>query len=78
MNFKIKVVENIGSDSRVIFGDIGSIRAVTDGVLYDNDGFGWSNNGALFHNIEEVNAYFEDEDEYQTVFELAEEQEGTE
>jgi len=76
MNFKIRVAENIGSDSCELFGCPGTVLEVKDGILQDNDEFEWTNAGKLFHSLEEINIYFMDEDEYQTRFEMAEEKES--
>lgn len=72
-NFKVRVVGNIDGDSEGAFGKVGSILSVEDGELWDNDGFGWSNDGKYFHSIWEVNNYFSNAFPYSTVFELVEE-----
>lgn len=75
MNFKIRVVENIGSDSVNAFGHVGNELSVQYGALEDLEGYEWNNCNSLLHDIEEVNEFFSEDDSYQTVFELVESEE---
>lgn len=72
MNGKIRVVENIGSDSEDTFGLDGSVLTVIGGEFMDIEGFPWNRDHTGFGSIEQVNEYFATADEYQTVFELVE------
>lgn len=71
MNFKIRVVENLGVESKEAFGETGTILDVANGSLRDNEGFDWNNN---FKNICEIHDYFNNGklDWYKTKFELVE------
>lgn len=73
MNFKMKVAENIGRYSVDVFGVVGDIIEVVDGVFFDKEGFFWNNDGNLFLNVEQVNKFFNVPDVWNTRFELVEE-----
>lgn len=70
MNFKIRVVENIGEDSQLTFGVPGTINEVTDGVLQDIEGFKWYGG---FGGLNDINEFF-NQSYFKTVFELVEEE----
>lgn len=73
MNGKIRVVENIGSDSEDTFGEPGTVLTVADGTFEDLDGFGWNYpDESGYEDVDQINEYFSEEDEYRTVFELVE------
>lgn len=73
-NFKIRVQENIGSDSIRTFGEPGTVLHITNGLLLDNDGTTWKNDGKRYKNFREVVSHFsEPRDNYQTIFELIDE-----
>lgn len=73
-NFKMKVVKNIGSNSVYHIGKVGTIIAVVDGKFPDpnDESFPWTNEGKLFKNFEQVSSYFSEEDRFETIFELLE------
>lgn len=74
MNGKIRVVENIGSDSEDLFGEPGTVLTVIDGVFEDLEGYRWEDVGwSGYKDVDQINEQFSEEDEYQTVFELVEE-----
>mgnify|MGYP007098875713 CR=1 FL=1 len=54
--FKI-ALENASIDW---LGEVGHVFEVVNGVFKDIDGHTWSNNGRGFHDVEEINQYFED------------------
>ncbi len=78
MNFKIRVVENIGSWSKRLFGTPGTILVVTNGSFNDLDDFEWDYDDNPFSNIDEINEFFGEEDQWNTIFELVVEQEVAE
>jgi hypothetical protein len=73
MNFKIRVVENIGAYSYRKFGSPGSILRVIDGVFKDKESSIWTNDGEKYNDPEDINKHFSEKDEWQTLFELVEE-----
>lgn len=73
MDFKIRVVENIGNWSEEIFGKAGTVLVVNNGEFFDLEGFLWNNDCEPFKNIEEINTLFNERDFWQTEFELVEE-----
>lgn len=76
MNFKIRVVENIGEDSIENFGVPGTEINVVGGEFKDLLNYHWCKDGKCFQNIQEVNEYFNQDDGatwFNTVFELVEE-----
>ena len=75
MNFKVRVKENIGENSRECFGKPGTILEVKDGVLYDIDGDDWKSDYDSFTSVEEINNEFDLGLSYDTEFELVEEDE---
>lgn len=75
MNFKVRVKENIGENSREYFGKPGTILEVKDGVLYDIDGDDWKSDYDSFTSVEEINNEFDLGLSYDTEFELLEEDE---
>lgn len=75
MNFKVRVKENIGENSREYFGKPGTILEVKDGVLYDIDGDDWKSDYDSFTSVEEINNEFDLGLSYDTEFELVEEDE---
>ena len=75
MNFKVRVKENIGENSRECFGKPGTILEVKDGALYDIDGDGWKSDCGRFISVEEINNEFDLGLSYDTEFELVEEDE---
>ena len=75
MNFKVRVKENIGENSRKYFGKPGTILEVKDGVLYDIDGDDWKSDYDSFTSVEEINNEFDLGFSYDTEFELVEEDE---
>ena len=72
-NFKIRVVENIGRYSARGFGSVGIVLNVVDGTLIDSENREWTMDGEKFSSIHDVNKYFGEKDQWQTVFELVEE-----
>lgn len=73
MNGKIRVVENIGSDSEDAFGEPGTVLTVADGTFEDLEGYEWKDvEWEGFEDIGQINDYFSDRDDYQTKFELVE------
>lgn len=72
-DFKIRVVKNIGKSSDRVFGSIGTEFEVVNGVFYDKNSFEWDNDSKTYKTIEEINRHFSENDEWQTIFELAEE-----
>lgn len=66
MDFKIRVIENIGEDSEKQFGPLDTILDVVAGEIRSFNGVIWGN----FENIQDINNYFSEEDEYETVFAL--------
>lgn len=74
MNFKIRVVENIGCYSGTCIGPVGTIFNVVDGKLQDIMGYQWNNiDDTGFDNVKEINNYFTLVDCYSTKYELVEE-----
>lgn len=71
---RVKVVKNIGEESKYEFGVEGNILEVKDGCINSLRGCcyweQWSQHECT---IEALNKYFGEEDQYQTVFELVEE-----
>lgn len=71
---KVKVVKNIGEESKYEFGVEGNILEVKDGCIKSLRPLcyweQWSQHECT---IEALNKYFGEEDQYQTVFELVEE-----
>lgn len=55
MNFKIRVVENIGTSSKITFGSPGITLEVENGTLIDTEKYRWQED---FENIKEINEYF--------------------
>lgn len=75
MNFKIRVVENIGCYSGICIGPVGAIFNVIDGKFQDIMGYQWSGISITgFNDVAEINDYFEFTDNYATKFELVEEE----
>jgi hypothetical protein len=74
MNFKIRVVENIGEYSEEIFGPVGFTHTVHKGGFHDLNGNKWSDGKKGFSNTDEINKYFADYACYNTVFALVEEE----
>ena len=68
MNFKVKVVANIGSDSAYFFGKVGTIHEVKNSILVDLLDNRW-----IADNIEHINEKFGINGRMQTLFELVEE-----
>lgn len=73
-NFKIRVVENIGKYSESTFGPAGSILSISDSEFRDLDGYDWYDTLDQPVNIKNINNCFSDVDEFQTKFELVEEE----
>lgn len=74
-NFKIRVVENIGDCSVDVFGSIGTVFEVENGVFKDKEGFTWINDGKTYKSIEDINNQINKEDlSFRTRFELIKEQ----
>lgn len=67
-SFKVRVVENIGSESKRIYGKVGTIISVTDGKFKDFEGDWWS-----YKSYEEMINDLSEHDCYETKFELLEE-----
>lgn len=75
MNFKIRVVENIGRYSQDAFGKTGTVMQVTNGILTDFEGFQWGSHGITIRDIEGINKRLKHRScDYKTVFELVEEE----
>lgn len=77
MNFKIRVVENIGEDSIKSFGVPGTVHNVCYGKIVGDDDSSWTNDGKYYENIQEVNNHLGNRyrvEEWQTLFELVEEE----
>jgi hypothetical protein len=74
VNFKIRVVENVGRYSEESFGKPGNVLDVKDGLLKDLEDFIWSNNKELFGSIETINGRFGSTlaKDWRTEFELVE------
>lgn len=71
---RIRVVKNIGSESKYIFGTEGNILDVKDGYIKGLRAYCyWKQWSEYECTIEALNKYFGEEDQYQTVFELVEE-----
>lgn len=66
-NFKVRVVENIGNESKTIFGKVGTIISVTDGKFKDFEGDGW-----YYDSYEEMTNNLSEHDWFETKFELLE------
>ena len=75
MNFKVRVKENIGENSRECYGKTGTILEDKDGELYDIKGDGWKGDCGRFISVEEINNEFDLGLSYDTEFELVEEDE---
>lgn len=71
-DFKIKVKANIGSGSKGVFGDVGTIIKVENGMVIDLEEFDWDIGSCGDADIDDVNEYFGYSDELQTVFEIVE------
>lgn len=77
MNFKIRVVENIGDDSIYTFGAPGTVLEVENGTLEDMEGYVWCGE---FKTLDDIHKYFDksgipDIDNcFKTIFELVEEE----
>lgn len=71
-DFKIRVVKNIGESSIETFGKKGTLFYVSDGIFADMQGDLWGDT-RRFLNINDINNFFLDEGEFETVFELVEE-----
>jgi hypothetical protein len=74
MNFKIRVVDNIGEWSVESFGVPGTEFHIVDGRFTDLSNLHWENIFCPYNNIEVINKFFSEDDEWQTVFELVEEE----
>lgn len=71
---RVRVVKNIGSESKYIFGTEGNILDVKDGCIKGLRVYCyWKQWSEYECTIEALNKYFGEEDQYQTVFELVEE-----
>lgn len=71
---KVKVVKNIGYDSKYEFGTEGTILEVKDGYIHSlRAGCFWEQWSQHECTIEALNKYFGEKDQFQTVFELVEE-----
>lgn len=66
MDFRIRVIENIGKDSEEQFGPPGTILDVVHGEIISLNGVIWG----CFENVQDINNYFSEKDEYETVFTL--------
>lgn len=74
-NFKIRVVKIIGDCSVDVFGSIGTVFEVKNGVFKDKEGFTWTNDGELYKSVEDINNQINKEDcSFRTRFELVKEQ----
>jgi hypothetical protein len=60
VNFKIRVIDNIGFRSVETFGCIGTVINVVDGFIHDLRGHRWLKPHALsqYRNVEEINKAF--------------------
>lgn len=76
MNFKIRVVENIGQDSQSAFGPPVTVLEIKDGTFTDLEGYEWDNRGLLYLDISDIISHFRNQYPgwYNTVFELVEEE----
>lgn len=72
MNFRIRVVKNIGDWSEKCFGTPGTEFKVKNGSFRDRNCFKWDNDLVPFNDfndVEEINQYFGANDYWQTIFE---------
>lgn len=67
-SFKVRVVENIGSNSQRLFGEVGNVISITDGRFEDLEGSCW-----YCDSYEDIINSFSDHDCFETKFELLEE-----
>jgi hypothetical protein len=76
MNFKIRVVENIGGDSQAAFGPPGTVLEIKDGTFTDLEGYEWDNKSLLYEDISDIISHFSNQYPgwYSTAFELVEEE----
>jgi hypothetical protein len=72
VNFKIRVVENIGVHSLFVFGEPGTVFEVLDGEFRDKKHHLWNQGGLKYRGFKEVDKDFSVIDEFQTKFELVE------
>lgn len=74
MNFKIEVVENIGTNSVALFGKVGTIlEVVGNEILNDRESLysGWQNEKEGLSAIEKINTQLGMDEWYNTVFKLS-------
>lgn len=59
MNFKVRVVENIGRNGESLFGDMGTVLDVVNGHIIDKTGSKWNRSDCdVFKDIQSLNNYF--------------------
>lgn len=62
--FKVKCMETVCTCDFTV----GKVYEVSNGRLYDEDGFAWDNDGIEFTNVESINKYFSPLDIFHTKF----------
>lgn len=71
-NFKVRIVENIGERSGIVFGEKDNILEVKNGMLYHKTGV-WTGDNPNGYTFESLKNYLSEQDDYQTIIELVKE-----
>ena len=70
-NYTLKVLENIGVESKATFGEVGSLVKVKNGSYVDLEYYKWENVDGRFDAPQDFINYFNEKDCYRTKFEIA-------